>query len=301
VALQNVLLAWAVAGLLAVLVAAGAGVAMASRITRPIERLTAAADRMAEGELGARTGLRRAAELGRLAASFDSMAGRLEETVTALRRFVADAAHEIGTPLTALQADLDLAAEKAASDDERRLIDRAMTQSERLGELTRDLLGLSRLEASDGDELRDLVELGSLVRHVAEAFESRAHQAGVTLAVAGTARVAVTGSGERLRVAVEHLVENAIKFTPGGGAVTIGVEAASATVTVWVQDTGVGIPADELPHVFERFRRGRGVGDRPGSGLGLAIVRATAERHGGSVLATSGPGGSRFELRLPVA
>ena len=148
-ALVSAALAWVLAGALAVGLAALAGYLVAARIARPVVALTEATDRMAAGDLGARAPVAGGDEVGRLGESFNDMATRVEATVTSLRRFVADAAHEIGTPLTALQADLELAERKATSDDERRLVDRALGQTERLASLSNNLLQLSRLEANE--------------------------------------------------------------------------------------------------------------------------------------------------------
>ena len=302
VALLNVAVAWGLASLLGVLVAAIAGALLSARITRPLVLLTGATDRMAGGDLSVRAAVEGNDELGRLGASFNAMAARVEETVSSLRRFVADAAHEIGTPLTALQADLDLAEAHAKTPDERRLLARATTQAERLAGLTADLLRLSRLEGGEGSAATERLDLGALLAQVVDAFASRAAQAGLDLqAELPPGRITVLANAERLRTLAGYLVDNAIKFTPAGGRVTVGLASAGDSARVWVADTGIGIPADELPNLFERFRRGRAARTYPGSGLGLAIVRATAELYGGRVTAASGAGGSRFEVILALA
>jgi signal transduction histidine kinase len=225
----------------------------------------------------------------------------VEETVTSLRRFVADAAHEIGTPLTALQADLELAQAHAESEDEQRLLDRALGQAQRLGSLASGLLRLSRLEARDTASGWERVDLTALTRHVADAFASRADQVDVDLTLDLPAgEVLVEGDAERLRTAIGSLLDNALKFTPAGGAVTMAVRADRDTACLVVTDTGIGIPPEDMPALFERFHRGRNAGAYEGSGLGLAIVRATAEMHGGTVRAESPSSGSRFELSLPL-
>jgi signal transduction histidine kinase len=222
--------------------------------------------------------------------------------VTTLRRFVADAAHGIGTPLTALQADLELAQSRAGSDDERRLVDRALVQSRRLEDLSSRLLRLSRIETSDALTPPERLDLDSLARHVADAFASRADQAEIDLQLdLPGAEVVVLGYPERLRTAIGDLLDNALKFTPGGGTVTLGLRAQAGTARLWVADTGIGIPASDLPAVFDRFHRGSNAAAYEGSGLGLSIVRATAELHRGTVAAESSPAGSRFEMVLPLA
>ncbi len=301
VALWAVVEAWLLASLVGVAAAAVGGLVAARSLTRPLLALTSASDRMAGGDLAARAPVDRDDELGRLAVSFNAMAGRNEETVGTLRRFVADAAHEIGTPLTALQADLELA-EAGATPDQRRLLDRAMGQAERLGALSSGLLRLARIEAGDGPLGRDPVDVAALAAFAADAAASRVDQAELTLAVdTPGAPVLVLGDADRLRTAVGYLLDNAVKFTPAGGAIRLSVRVEDRWAILLVDDTGIGIPADDLDGLFERFHRGRNASAYPGSGLGLAIVRATAVGHGGAVRAERLEPGTRAELRLPLA
>lgn len=302
VALLNVAQAWGLASLLGVLVAALTGLVVSAWLSRPLRSLTAASDRMARGDLSVRAEVDRGDEIGQLARSFNGMASRVEETVASLRRFVADAAHELGTPLTALQADLELAETHAQTDDERRLIGRATTQAHRLGALATGLLRLSRLEARDALPEPERLDLAALVRHLADAFASRADQAELELTLdLPDCEVPIVGHVDRLRIAIGYLLDNALKFTPAGGSVVLGLRAEAGSARVWVADTGIGIPPDDMPALFERFHRGRNASAYEGSGLGLAVVRATAEVHGGSVHAESSEAGSRFELILPLA
>jgi signal transduction histidine kinase len=301
VAFLNVAQAWGLASLLGVIVAALVGLLVAGWLSRPLSELTAATDRMASGELGIRASVNRTDELGRLATSFNVMATRVEETVTSLRRFVADAAHEIGTPLTALQADLELAQVHAASEDERRLLDRALVQAQRLGKLASGLLRLSRLESRDVGPGLERLDLVPLLRQLSDAAASRADQANVTIALElPDHAVLVMGDADRLQTAIGSLLDNALKFTPAGGMVVLGVRPQAEWARIWVSDTGIGIPPEDMAGLFERFHRGRNAGAYEGSGLGLAIVRATAELHGGAVRAESSDLGSRFELTLPL-
>ena len=181
---------------------------------------------MAAGDLGARAPVAGRDEVGRLAESFNGMAARVETTVTSLRRFVADAAHEIGTPLTALQADLELAERKATGGDESRLVERALVQTQRLGALSDNLLQLSRLEAGEPAGDREQVDVAALVREVADSVASRAEQAGIELDLAlAPAPLPVAAERARLQTAVANLIDNALKFTPPHGKVTLGVRA----------------------------------------------------------------------------
>ena len=257
---------------------------------------------MAEGDLASRAGVERADEVGRLAVSFNAMAARIEGTVTALRRFVADAAHELGTPLTALQADLELADSSAEPDDRARLLHRAMAQARRLEDLSANLLRLSRIEAGETSPTAERTDLAAVVRSSSDAAASRAEQAGVTLTVdVAGGGLTVDGDPAKLGVVIDNLLGNAVKFTPEGGRVEVGARRDGPEVVAWVADTGIGIPEAEQAHIFERFFRARNVPAYAGSGLGLAIVRATVESLGGSVGFVSSAEGTRFEVRLPAA
>ncbi len=298
----SVVVAWAVAAVAAVLAAALAGYVISSRITRPLVRLTAASDRMAAGDLAARADLARGAEVGQLASSFNQMAARVEATVTALRHFVSDAAHQLGTPLTALRTDLEMLHDGPVTDDDRRLLERALTQEQRLEDLGSGLLQLSRLEAPGESRQDRAIDLGGLLRTVVDAFASRAEQAGLRLEISvPQAELAVRADEGRLRAALESPLDNALKFTPAGGTVQVGAHADGREALVWIADDGPGIPAADRDRVFERFYRARAAADTPGSGLGLAIARAAAEACGGSARLAATDVGTRIEVRLPLA
>ena len=175
------------------------------------------------------------------------MAETTEQTVTTLRRFVADAAHEIGTPLTALQADLELAQTQGDERGRQRLIGRAMTQAERIAHLSSGLLRLSRLETKSTAMPLEPLDLAPLLRGLGGAVASRAEQADVAFTLDLPASpVRVKANSGALTTAIENLVDNALKFTPAGGAVTLGAKADSSGAVIWVQDTGIGIPAGDL-------------------------------------------------------
>jgi two-component system sensor histidine kinase BaeS len=300
-ALVSAALAWILAAALAVGLAALAGYLVAARIARPVVALTEASDRMAAGDLGARAPVAGGDEVGRLGESFNGMATRVETTVTSLRRFVADAAHEIGTPLTALQADLELAERKATSDDERRLVGRALGQTERLASLSNNLLQLSRLEADEPAGGVPSADLAAVARELADGAASRAEQAGIELDLdVAETPLAVPLGRSRLQTVLANLLDNAIKFTPDGGTVALSVRPDGASAVATVADTGVGIPADEQAEIFGRFHRARNVSAYPGNGLGLAIVKAAVERGGGTVSFTSSAAGTTFRVSLPL-
>jgi two-component system, OmpR family, sensor histidine kinase BaeS len=302
VVLRSTSIAWALAGLAAVVLAALVGWLVSRRLTQPLLAITDASDRMAGGDLAARADVEQSDEIGRLARSFNVMAGRVEHTVSALQRFVADAAHELGTPLTALEADLDLAERRIQDKDGQRLIGRAMRQAGRLEALSLSLLQLSRLDTGEFADPPHRVDMADLVHTMADSVASRAEQAGIDFRLdLASEPVPVIGYEDKLRTAVGNLVDNALKFTPPDGTVVLGLRTEDRRVRLWVEDTGIGVPGEDMEGLFGRFHRGRNVSAYPGSGLGLAIVKATMDVHGGSVTADSTPAGSRFELTLPAA
>ncbi len=290
------------AGAVAVILAAGAGWFMSRTITAPLLLLTNATAKMTEGQLSTRVNLKRTDEFGALAQSFDEMAQRVEATVTALRRFVADAAHQIHTPLTAVHADLELASSEPDAERQQLFIERAQAQLKRLEALTNDLLDLSRLEAHVTDERRTVVDLALLVREISEAFASRADQAGIAFNVeVPDAEVKARVNETQFRHAICNLLDNAIKFTPENGTITLGVRRDGEQVELWVNDTGIGIAAEDLPNLFNRFHRGRNAAAYPGSGLGLAIIKAIVDGHQGEIRVRSHAGdGTQFALRVPA-
>ena len=234
--------------------------------------------------------------------SFNDMAGKVEHTISALQRFVADAAHELGTPLTALEADLEMAQAQDDPATRERLIARALRQAERLDQLSTNLLRLSRLDSGVSAEHMQPVDLARLLRDMADPFASRAEQLDIAFTLdLPTDGVRIDAQQDRLRTAIENLVDNALKFTPSGGSVVLGMRREAGEAVIWVEDTGMGIPPDDMAGLFGRFHRGRNASAYAGSGLGLAIVQATMEVHKGRVAVQSGPGGSRFELRLPLS
>lgn len=288
---------WVLSGGIAVLLAAAAGWFVSREITRPLRILTTTTTRMSAGDLAARAEVRRRDEVGILAASFNQMADRIQETVTTLQRFVADAAHELHTPLTALRTNLEL----ASSDTSLAALHRAHEQVIRMQRLTDDLLELSRIEGQPSASLSP-VDLLAVIRPVAEVFASRAEQADIDYTVDVPAALpAVRGCADQLACVLTNLLDNALKFTDSGGAVSMAVRQGGAAVELVVQDTGIGILPDDLPLLFERFRRGHNAAAYPGSGLGLAIVQRIVAAHGGTVRAESPGTGTIITVTLPLA
>ena len=291
-----------VAGVIAVILAAITGYYLAKRMSQPIVGLKSATDRMARGDLTVRADATSSNEVGELAESFNVMAERTEATVSTLRRFVGDAAHEIGTPLTALQTDLQLAERVATTPDELRLVARAFAQARRLRDLCEGLLSLSRIEAGSSTSSTERCDLVASVQSAVDAVASRAEQADVTLTTeAPEAEVLVSSDTSHLDAIVMNLLDNAVKFTPPRGQVVVTVDTDGDHAVLAVSDTGPGVPPEERDAVFARFHRGANSAGVPGSGLGLAIVHAAVDSLNGTVELSSGEWGTRLEVDLPLA
>jgi signal transduction histidine kinase len=305
--LTSVARGWLAAGVLAVLLASLAGWLVAGRITAPIHALAQTASRMADGDLAARVPdaggpSTSQDELGQMARAFNRMADQVESTIVTLRQFVADAAHQMHTPLTALRTNLELAAGPGDAAPQPIYLARAQGQVARLTLLTDELLQLARVETGIAGAQGQRFDLAALARSLAEAQAARAEQAGLEFnLLTPETPVWVMGQPEQISALADNLVDNALKFTPAGGAVTVRLAVAQADAVFSVEDTGIGIPPDELPQLFRRFHRARNAAAIPGSGLGLAYVKAVAERHGGRVAAENTGRGARFTVTLPQA
>ncbi|QIN85378.1 HAMP domain-containing protein (plasmid) [Rubrobacter tropicus] len=295
-----------VAGGLAVLAAVGVGLLLARQISGPLRDLTAAARRVAGGDLEGRVPVRSRDELGELAAAFNSMAEAVGRQQALRRRMAADVAHELRTPLAVIQADLE-----AMLDGVRPLSAEAVAdvhgETRLLSRLIDDLRDLSLAETGQLPLRREPTGLGELARTSAARFAPRAEERGVGLEVEAAGDLPRADvDPDRISQVLGNLLENALRHTPPGGRVTLRVGPASrpATLEATVSDTGSGIPSEHLPNVFEHFYRADGARSRRdgGSGIGLAVVKQLVEAHGGRVWAESAPGqGSTFGLSLPAA
>jgi len=289
--LQSVARGWAIAALIAALLSSIAGLWVSRKFSTPLESLTLTTAQMAAGNLFARSSINRQDEFGLLANSFNQMADSIETKVAALRRFVADAAHQLGTPLTALRTNLEL------FDDQR--ISSALEQVERMDTLTRSLLDLSQLEARTAEIQYADVDLAALLRNLAEPYASRAEQAKLDFALEiESDPVYIQGDAAQLSILIQNLLDNAIKFTPTDGQINVKLTSVDNVVQLSVADTGIGIPEDGLPDLFSRFHRGSNAFAYSGSGLGLAIVKSIAEQHQATIEVESESVGTVFVVRF---
>jgi signal transduction histidine kinase len=301
--ISSVSSAWLLASAFAVVIAALTGWFMSQRVTRPVLALENATRQMEQGDLSVRVQLQdeRQQEFLSLASSFNGMAEQVEQTVSTLRAFIADAAHELHTPLTALQTNLELADEENASARSLYL-SRAQEQGQRLEALVKSLLDLSRIEAAESKSNFAPVNFAETTRDIGEQFASRAEQTDREFKLSRVDEpVIIVGHQDQLRQVLINLLDNALKFTPRHGLVSVSLERSENEVTLNVNDTGIGIPPEDLPHLFERFHRGRNVSEYAGNGLGLAIVKAIVSAHGGTVTVQSEPRqGTLVTISLPV-
>lgn len=284
---------------LAAAIAALLGYVLTRRMLRPLARMQATAAEISSQDLARRLGLARGDdEVGRLAATFDAMLDRLEESFVRERRFVSDASHELRTPLTALQAIVSVTRERPRGPQEyEQALDDVGAETDRLRTLVEALLELARADITVSGE-RDTVDLSTLLRDVGASLEvlTEGKKLDVTCDVANG--LVVRGDADALLRLFVNVIDNAIKYTEAG---TVMVRAARgrATIDVEIVDTGVGIADADLPHVFERFYRGDSSRCSGGTGLGLAIARDIARAHGGSVELASGGAGTTCRVTLP--
>jgi two-component system OmpR family sensor kinase len=242
-----------------------------------------------------------------LVTTLNAMIGRLETSFGALRRFTADASHELKTPLAVLRADVERAMHDSSSQTERMVaLEEALQEVRRMTDLVESLLTLARADEGRFDIYREPIELQPLVQEVYETALILGEAQGVTVNLPFTTDVVVMADRTRLRQLFLNLVTNAIKYTPAGGKVELGLGRHPDNVTFAVRDTGIGISAADFPHVFERFWRADRVrsrmSERGGFGLGLAISQWIAQAHGGTLTASSRLGrGSLFTVTLPIA
>jgi two-component system, OmpR family, sensor histidine kinase MprB len=282
-----------------VALAAGLGFLVSRAALRPVAQLTDAAEHVAQTrDLSRRIDAHSPDELGRLAASFNTMLEALDASLGAQRQLVADASHELRTPLTSLRTNVELLARARDMPlgDRERLLHDLTSQLEELTVLVGDLVDLAR-----GDEPEHAVEDVRLDVAVADAVDRARRHAPNRLFETDLEPCLVRGVPARIDRAVANLLDNAAKWSPAGGRIDV---CLTADGNLTVRDHGPGIDDEDLPHVFDRFYRAPAARGTPGSGLGLAIVRQVAESHGGRVAVESlreNGGGTRFQLSLQTS
>jgi|GEM_PF-2187032 len=290
--------------ILASIAVAASSMVLAARALTPIEELTRAVREIGSEDLGRRLRwTNRNDELGRLAHTFDAMLARLEEAFRRERQFIADASHELKTPLTVIHANANML--RRWGDDDpairREALEAIASESGYLASIISAMLVLAKAETGQG-LAREPIELEPSVEDAINAALAAARRKALDLSLDVEASPIVVGDAVLIRNAIGNLVDNAVKFTDHG-SVSVRVSADDRWAVVEVRDTGPGIAPEELSHIFERFYRSDKSRSRKveGTGLGLAIVRSIVQVHGGSIEVESAPGvGSTFILRLPL-
>jgi heavy metal sensor kinase len=286
-----------------------AGWWLARRATQPVAAMLKTADQLQPVRLGDRLVVRGTGdELDRLAATINRLLDQVADYVDRQQRFVADAAHELRGPLTAMRAALEVAlARDRDADDYRETLADVLAEARSLTTLANALLTLAASEADNRHVVREPVEVSALGRQAAGMFAGVAEELGLRLEMEADDGAAVLGDATQLRQVFGNLLDNALRFTPAGGVVRLGIARpeASDEIVITVADTGQGIPADHLDQVFDRFfkadpARTRDGGSRTG-GLGLPICKSIVEAHGGCISVASRPGqGTTVTVRLPA-
>jgi two-component system, OmpR family, sensor kinase len=279
------------------------GALLARKALGPIDAIVRRARRIGERNLAERLphpGTRD--EIARLVETLNDMLGRLDRSFDAQRRFTADASHELRSPLSRLRAELEVTLRRSRTAGEyEETLHSCLDEVERLQALTEELLELARIDAREEPEPSEPVPVGDLVEAAVAAVASEAKSRGVAVEVVGSPPLLVHAAPVAAKVALANVLHNAVKFSPAGGLVTTVVTAQGDEAVVTVSDRGPGVPAEEVPRIFERFYRGHAsrTSETTGVGLGLAIARALVERQGGRIsVAAAAEQGATFSVHL---
>lgn len=292
-------------GALAVSAACAGGWLIARQALRLVDRMALAAERISAENLCELVPVDNPHdELGRLATTLNETFDRLRRSIDEIRRFTADAAHELRTPMAVMRTTLEVALRSDLNpEDLRNKTEVALAQATRLSTLIDQLLALSRLETRSPIQVMEEVSLSALLKDVVESIQPAANRKRVSLLVDELPDCIVFGDDVLLSRVFFNLLDNAIKFTPAGGVIRLSAEANESRMQVAVEDTGPGIDPIHWPHVFQRFYRVDQSRNPqvPGAGLGLAICKSIVVAHGGEITVGSEPGrGARFTVTLPV-
>jgi signal transduction histidine kinase len=239
--------------------------------------------------------------LGDLSALVNAMLDRIDAVVSGMRGALDNVAHDLRTPMARLRGTAESALASEDPETLRGALADCLEESDRIMAMLSTLMDISEAETGTMAIRSEPTDIASLVQQTVELYEDLAEEHGLTIGVDTPADLVVPLDRNRMRQVLANLLDNAVKYTPGGGSIAISARSDAEWAVIAVTDTGVGIPADELPHIWDRLYRGDKSRSTRGLGLGLSLVRAIVEAHGGRVEATSTPGaGSRFELRLPA-
>jgi heavy metal sensor kinase len=289
-----------------VLLASGGGWFLANSILTPIDRITRMAQRISTEHLSGRINLQGPDdEVRRLAQTFDAMLARLEAGFAQQRAFAANASHELRTPLTAIIGQIDVTLERRRSAESyQTTLGAVREQAQRLARLASDLLFLTRADTQHDVITMELLELEILLTAVVAQVATLAAERDQTIALAPLPALPIQGSEDHLIRMLLNLLDNAIRYTPVGGRISVAGAREGANIVIRVRDSGPGIAPEHLPRLFDRFSRVDRWRNRAqgGSGLGLALAQGIAQQHGGQITVESVVGqGSTFTVILPAA
>jgi heavy metal sensor kinase len=304
--LHGLILTLALGMPLIIAAAALGGILVMRRALRPLDQISRTAETITSRNFGERLPmLRTGDEIERLTTSLNRMMSRLEDSFQHISRFSADVSHELRTPLTILRGELEsLTQYEQLSPATLEVVGSALEEIGRLTQIVNQLLEISRLEAGQATKEVAVVSLGELAISTAEQMRLLADEKSIHLEYLVSSQVAVEGSASLLKQVVVNLLDNAIKYTPEGGSVELLVESKGSKAVLEVHDTGIGIPADALPHLCERFYRADKARSRHsgGAGLGLSIVKSICTAQGGELSIFSSEGeGTRVRIEMPRA
>jgi signal transduction histidine kinase len=275
------------------------------RVVRPLKSLTMAASAVAAGDLSQRVSVSSGDEISDLADAFNRMAVQLDRAETLRQQLTADIAHELRTPITVIQGNIE-ALQDGIFPLTQEALEPILDKTLLLRRLVEDLRQLALAESGQLSLIPEPLDLGPLAGQAIDAFRPPAEARGVELSLAPADSLPlVRADRQRVQQVLDNLLSNALRYTPDGGRITVGLAQENGFVQVSVTDTGPGIPAAALPNVFERFYRAdqsrERLSDGGGSGLGLAVARSIVEAHGGQIGVHSAPGqGAVFWFSLPV-
>ena len=291
--------------IVAVIVLAGiGGLFLASRVLKPVEQITQTAQKIEESDLSQRITVKNDDELGRLASTLNDMIARLEEAFNRQRQFTADASHELRTPLAIMQAEATLALSKERDEaDYRKSLETISQESTYMSSVIGKLLFLARSDAGKEQLNFEDVDLKDLITGLSTNIEALAVDKGIKFTVDTQENLVVNGDKVKLRQLFINILENAVRYTPADGNVSVSLVIKDGSALTTISDTGIGIPPEHLPHIFERFYRVDKARSRAdgGVGLGLAIAKYIAESHKGHIAVESEVGkGTTFTVTIPL-
>lgn len=289
-----------------IIVASAVGWFLARKALQPVTEITKLAQRIGAENLSERLNISVSHdEIGMLATTINGMIERLENSFKQIKQFTADASHELKTPLTILKGEMEIA---LRSKDDMEHMREALTSSleeiDRMSSIVMNLLDLAKMDVEKGALPMVPVSIDRVLAERFEHFRRSAANKGIELVLTCSVPAVVTGDSVRLSQLLANLIDNAVKYTARGGRVELSLDIEGAEAVIRVKDTGMGIPAEDIPYLFDRFYRVNQArsGDEGGAGLGLSICREIALAHGGTITVASEPGfGTTFTATLPLA